>query len=135
MAIPETVGCAPRLERTASAAAHAASPPPLSLSQWTPHATYAATRIFASNFNPAKAQRFFNLVLLPKARDDVQAHGRMNFHLYLALKKATCEWRRRGGGETEDGTPALASLTVASLHSASCRQVCGVLQGRPAAAR
>ena len=29
---------------------------------WTPHATFAATRIFASNFNPAKAQRFFNLV-------------------------------------------------------------------------
>jgi len=57
--------------------------------QWTPHATYAATRIFASNFNPAKAQRFFNLVLLPKCRDDVQLHGRMNFHLYLALKKAT----------------------------------------------
>ncbi len=56
---------------------------------WTPHATYAATRIFASNFNPAKAQRFFNLVLLPKCRDDVHAHGRMNFHLYLALKKAT----------------------------------------------
>lgn len=35
---------------------------------WTPHATYAATRIFASNFNPAKAQRFFNLILLPKCR-------------------------------------------------------------------
>jgi essential nuclear protein 1 len=56
---------------------------------WTPHATYAATRIFSSNLNPAKAQRFYNLVLLPKCRDDVHAHGRMNFHLYLALKKAT----------------------------------------------
>lgn len=56
---------------------------------WTPHATYAATRIFASNLNAAKAQRFFNLVLLPKCRDDIFIHKRLNFHLYLALKKAT----------------------------------------------
>jgi essential nuclear protein 1 len=56
---------------------------------WTPHATYAATRIFASNFNPAKAQRFFNLVLLPKCRDDIFSNKRLNFHYYLALKKAT----------------------------------------------
>jgi essential nuclear protein 1 len=56
---------------------------------WTPHSTYAATRIFASNFNAAKAQRFFSLILLPKCRDDVYYHKRLNFHLYLALKKAT----------------------------------------------
>lgn len=56
---------------------------------WTPHATYAVTRIFASNFNAAKAQRFFNLILLPKCRDDIFQHKRLNFHLYLALKKAT----------------------------------------------
>lgn len=56
---------------------------------WTPHATLAATRVFASNFNPAKAQRFFNVVLLPKCRDDISLHKRLNFHLYLALRKAT----------------------------------------------
>jgi essential nuclear protein 1 len=56
---------------------------------WSAHALYAATRIFASNFNAAKAQRFFNLILLPKCRDDIFAHKRLNFHLYLALKKAT----------------------------------------------
>lgn len=56
---------------------------------WTPHSTYAATRIFASNFNAAKAQRFLNLILLPKCRDDIYYHKRLNFHLYLALKKAT----------------------------------------------
>jgi essential nuclear protein 1 len=56
---------------------------------WTPHATYAATRIFASNFNPAKAQRFFNLILLPKCRDDIYFNKRLNFHLYISLKKAT----------------------------------------------
>ncbi|RYY34507.1 hypothetical protein EON62_03240 [archaeon] len=56
---------------------------------WTPHATYAATRIFASSFNAVKAQRFYNLILLPKCRDDVYFNKRMNFHLYMALKKAT----------------------------------------------
>jgi essential nuclear protein 1 len=56
---------------------------------WTPHATYAVTKIFASNFNVAKAQRFYNAVLLPKCRDDIFLHKRLNFHLYLALKKAT----------------------------------------------
>ena len=56
---------------------------------WTPHATFAATRLFASNLNAAKAQRFFALVLLPKCRDDIFAHKRLNFHLYLALRKAT----------------------------------------------
>lgn len=56
---------------------------------WTPHATYAATRLFASNLNATKAQRFYNLILLPKCRDDIFAHKRLNFHLYLALRKAT----------------------------------------------
>jgi essential nuclear protein 1 len=56
---------------------------------WTPHATYAATRIFSSSFNAAKAQRFVALILLPKCRDDIYFHKRLNFHLYLALQKAT----------------------------------------------
>ena len=56
---------------------------------WTPHATFAATRIFVSNLNAAKAQRFGALVLLPKCRDDIFMHKRLNFHLYLALRKMT----------------------------------------------
>jgi essential nuclear protein 1 len=97
---------------------------------WSPAATREATRLFASNLNPAMAQRFFNLVLLPAvqvrsstappdpratraplpcrhvvsalahppclspvraylhAQDDIKEHGKLNFHLYLALKKA-----------------------------------------------
>ena len=55
---------------------------------WTPHATYQATRIFVSSLKDSKAQRFNALVLLPKCRDDVFAHKRLNFHLYLALRKA-----------------------------------------------
>lgn len=34
------------------------------------------------------AQRFYNLVLLPRVRDDLAEYKRLNFHLYQALKKA-----------------------------------------------
>lgn len=34
------------------------------------------------------AQRFYNLVLLPRVRDDISEYKRLNFHLYMALKKA-----------------------------------------------
>lgn len=34
------------------------------------------------------AQRFYNLVLLPRIRDDITEYKRLNFHLYSALKKA-----------------------------------------------
>jgi len=55
---------------------------------WTPAATREATRLFASNMNGKMAQRFFNLVLLPAVQDDIRTNGKLNFHLYLALKKA-----------------------------------------------
>lgn len=55
---------------------------------WTPAATCEATRLFASNLNPKMAQRYFNLVLLPAVQHDIKANGKLNFHLYLALKKA-----------------------------------------------
>merc|ERR1719223_1745788 len=38
--------------------------------------------------NPRMAQRFFNLVLLPAGQDDIRNNKKLNFHLYLALKKA-----------------------------------------------
>lgn len=56
--------------------------------EWSPSATYACTRIFASNLNAKMAQRFYNLVLLEKCRDDIQSNKKLNYHLYLALKKA-----------------------------------------------
>ncbi|XP_035693133.1 bystin-like [Branchiostoma floridae] len=55
---------------------------------WTAAAMYQATRIFTSNLNVKMAQRFFNLVLLPRVRDDITEFKRLNFHLYMALKKA-----------------------------------------------
>jgi hypothetical protein len=47
-----------------------------------------ATRIFASNLKEKMAQRFYNLVLLPRVRDDITEYKRLNFHLYQALRKA-----------------------------------------------
>ena len=34
------------------------------------------------------AQRFFNLLLLPRVRDDIDTYQQLNFHLYQALRKA-----------------------------------------------
>ncbi len=56
--------------------------------KWTPQAMYAATRIFASNLNPKMAQRFYNLVLLDAVRADIHSNGKLNYHYYMALKKA-----------------------------------------------
>ena len=55
---------------------------------WTAAATYQATRVFASNLNAKLAQRYFNLILYPRVRDDIAAYKRLNYHLYMALKKA-----------------------------------------------
>jgi len=56
--------------------------------QWTAAAMFQATRTFVSNLNAKMAQRFFNLVLLPRVRDDIAEYKRLNYHLYMSLKKA-----------------------------------------------
>ncbi|KAB0796720.1 hypothetical protein PPYR_10781 [Photinus pyralis] len=56
--------------------------------KWSAAAMYQATRIFASNLKEKMAQRFYNLVLLPRVRDDMAEYKRLNFHLYQALRKA-----------------------------------------------
>lgn len=56
--------------------------------KWSAAAMFQATRIFASNLSATKAQRFFNLVLLPRVRDDISEYKRLNYHLYMSLKKA-----------------------------------------------
>ncbi|KAF4528803.1 hypothetical protein B566_EDAN017306 [Ephemera danica] len=55
---------------------------------WSAAAMYQATRIFASNLTERMTQRFYNLVLLPRVRDDISEYKRLNFHLYQALRKA-----------------------------------------------
>jgi essential nuclear protein 1 len=50
-------------------------------------AMYAAVRMFA-NTNDKMAQRFYNLILLPRIRDDIEEYKRLNYHLYQCLRKA-----------------------------------------------
>lgn len=56
--------------------------------EWSPHSMFAATKIFASNLNPRMAQRFYNIFLLEHVRQDIRENKRLNYHLYMALKKA-----------------------------------------------
>ncbi|OVA00575.1 Bystin [Macleaya cordata] len=56
--------------------------------KWSANAMYQATRIFASNMPPKKAQRFYNLVLLPRVREDIRKNKRLHFALFQALKKS-----------------------------------------------
>lgn len=56
--------------------------------KWSPNAMYQATRIFASNLGVKKAERFYNLVLLPRVREDIRKNKKLHFSLYQALKKS-----------------------------------------------
>ena len=55
---------------------------------WSPNATYEATRIFASNLNAKMVQRFYSLVLLENVRSNIEKYKKLNVHLYNAVKKA-----------------------------------------------
>ncbi|KAG7664039.1 ENP1 [[Candida] subhashii] len=58
--------------------------------QWTPHATYEATKLFVSNLSANQAQKFVENVLLEKFRtsiEDSEDHS-LNYHIYRALKKS-----------------------------------------------
>ncbi|KAM3084142.1 snoRNA-binding rRNA-processing protein [Clarireedia jacksonii] len=54
--------------------------------KWTPNACYEATRIFVSR-TPAIAQKFMEMILLEKVREDIQDTNHLNVHLFKALKK------------------------------------------------
>ncbi|KAJ1917173.1 snoRNA-binding rRNA-processing protein [Mycoemilia scoparia] len=56
--------------------------------EWTPHATYQATRLFVSNMKPVQAKKFLNLVVLDHVRNDIEENKKLNYHLYMTLKKA-----------------------------------------------
>ncbi|KAH7724645.1 Protein BYN-1 [Aphelenchoides avenae] len=56
--------------------------------KWTAAAMLHATRLFSSNLNAKMCQRFYNLVLLPRVRDDIDEFKKLNFHLYQCLFRA-----------------------------------------------
>ena len=56
--------------------------------QWTSHAMLQAVHIFASNFDPLRAEEFYRNCLVPSVRRDLARSKKLNCHLYDALKKA-----------------------------------------------
>ncbi|KAK6085631.1 bystin [Seiridium cupressi] len=54
---------------------------------WTPNAVYEATRIFVSA-TPIVAQRFVEMVLLEKVREDIYENKKLNVHLFSSMKKS-----------------------------------------------
>ncbi|DAZ97991.1 TPA: hypothetical protein N0F65_005149 [Lagenidium giganteum] len=101
--------------------------------KWSPHAMRAATRLFASNLNPKMAQRFYNIFLLEHVRQDIRDNKRLNFHLYMALKKALYKPQAFFKGiiiplcEGQDCTlreaaiigSAISKVSVPAIHSAA----------------
>lgn len=55
---------------------------------WTAASMFEATKLFSSNLKDEMAQRFFNIILLPRLRDDINEYKKLNFHMYNALKRA-----------------------------------------------
>lgn len=102
-------------------------PPALRTWLWR-HSTYLTScfafhRIFSSNLKERMAQRFYNLVLLPRVRDDIAEYKRLNFHLYMALKKALFKpgaWFK-GRGSLGGCTPRVgACCNTQQLSKAVC---------------
>ncbi|EPY31543.1 essential nuclear protein 1 [Strigomonas culicis] len=56
--------------------------------QWSPHATYQATRIFAANLNERMAQRYYASILLPIVHERFTEDKRLHPSLYMAVRKA-----------------------------------------------
>nr|CAB3226503.1 bystin-like [Phallusia mammillata] len=91
---------------------------------WSAAAMYQATRIFVSNMNVHMTQRFLFLVLLPRIRDDIHYYKRLNFHLFMALKKALFKPAAFFKGILlplcEEGTCTLREATIIASVMAKC---------------
>lgn len=55
---------------------------------WTAASMYEATKYFSSNLKEDMAQRFYNIILLPRLRDDIAEYKKLNYHMYKSLKRA-----------------------------------------------
>jgi essential nuclear protein 1 len=55
---------------------------------WSPQATFEATKMFCSNLNASLAEKFYTLILLPSVRADIKKSNKLNIHYYNCLKKA-----------------------------------------------
>ncbi|SNX84950.1 related to ENP1 - required for pre-rRNA processing and 40S ribosomal subunit synthesis [Melanopsichium pennsylvanicum] len=100
---------------------------------WTPHATLAAVRIFVSTMKADQMQRFYELILLDKVRDEIQDDGKVSYQTYEAMKKAIykpaaffkgflfpmCESGTLTLKEAAIVSSVLAKVSVPVLHSAA----------------
>lgn len=86
---------------------------------WSPQATRAATEVFASNLNSNMAQRYYNFVLLPNVRENINKFKKLNCHLYEAIKKAM--WKTSAFFKgfilplVEDGCTAREAVIIGSI--------------------
>ncbi|KAK3390938.1 Bystin-domain-containing protein [Podospora didyma] len=99
---------------------------------WTPNACYAATRIFVAA-KPMVVQRFMEVVILDRVREDIQETKKLNIHLFNCLKRGlykpagffkgflfplaasgTCSLR-----EAQIISACLARVSIPVLHSAA----------------
>ncbi|KAL2208659.1 Bystin-domain-containing protein [Sarocladium strictum] len=55
--------------------------------KWSPNACYQATRVFVSA-KPHIVQRFLEMVILDRVREDIYETKKLNVHLFNSLKKA-----------------------------------------------
>jgi essential nuclear protein 1 len=101
---------------------------------WSAAAMYEGTRIFCSGLTQHMSQRFYNLVLLPRIRDDLAEYKKLNTYLYRSLKKALFKPAAFFKGiilpllEAGDCTlreaiifgSVISSSTIPVLHAAAC---------------
>ncbi|QUC19391.1 uncharacterized protein UV8b_03632 [Ustilaginoidea virens] len=99
---------------------------------WTPNAVFQATRIFVSH-KPIIVQRYLEMVVLERVREDIYENKKLNVHLFNSLKKAlykpaaffkgflfpligsgTCTLR-----EAHIISAVLARISIPVLHSAA----------------
>ncbi|KAG5518304.1 hypothetical protein PMAC_003100 [Pneumocystis sp. 'macacae'] len=56
--------------------------------KWSPNACYEATRLFVSNLKSHQFQKFLSTILFDRVREDILEHKKLNYHLYMSLKKS-----------------------------------------------
>lgn len=55
---------------------------------WSANAIYEGTKMFVSNQQAKEAQKFIQMVLLERFKDEIEEKKTLNYHVYRSLKKA-----------------------------------------------
>lgn len=55
---------------------------------WSPNAIYEGTKMFVSNQQAKEAQKFIQMVLLERFKEEIEEKKTLNYHVYRSLKKA-----------------------------------------------